>query len=214
MILRLLRSLIRSHAMRTGGCRNLFVRLCHPDGEEWAEYLRRHGGLVRVGPGCSILTTTNITDPALTSIGANVHFSSCALIAHDGAVAMFIRAYGTRVDAVGKIDIRDNVFIGYQAVVLSGVTIGPDSIVAAGAVVTRDVAPGDIVAGVPARRIGSVKDYIEKLEHITDAVPWGHIIRAREAGYDPVVEPKLTELRKKHYFSAENSSSHPDQPSR
>jgi acetyltransferase-like isoleucine patch superfamily enzyme len=52
------------------------------------------------------------------------------------------------------VDIRADVWIGYGAIVLSGVQVGRGAIVAAGAVVTGDVNPYDIVAGVPARSIG------------------------------------------------------------
>lgn len=50
-----------------------------------------------------------------------------------------------------KIIVEDDVWIGYGAIVLSGVTIGRGAIVAAGSVVTRDVPPYAIVAGNPAR---------------------------------------------------------------
>ena len=50
--------------------------------------------------------------------------------------------------------IEDHVWIGTRATVLPGVRIGRGAVVAAGAVVTRDVAPLDIVAGVPAQPVG------------------------------------------------------------
>jgi acetyltransferase-like isoleucine patch superfamily enzyme len=52
------------------------------------------------------------------------------------------------------VHIGDDVWIGYGAVVLSGLSIGRGAVVAAGAVVTSDVDPYDIVAGNPARRVG------------------------------------------------------------
>ena len=52
------------------------------------------------------------------------------------------------------VDIGSDVWIGGGAIVLPGVRIGDGAIVAAGAVVTRDVADMAIVAGIPARRIG------------------------------------------------------------
>lgn len=51
------------------------------------------------------------------------------------------------------IRIEDDVWIGVNATVLSGVTVGRGSIIAAGAVVTKDVAPYSVVAGIPAKVI-------------------------------------------------------------
>ena len=82
---------------------------------------------------------------------------------HDGSIAMLNRAYNLKLDSAGKIDIGDNVFIGYGAIVLPNVTISSNAIVGAGAVVTKDVAEGDLVAGVPARPIGRVEDESEKI---------------------------------------------------
>ena len=51
------------------------------------------------------------------------------------------------------VSIGDRVWIGCRAIILKGVTIGDDAIVGAGAVVTRDVPPGAVVAGNPAKPI-------------------------------------------------------------
>jgi hypothetical protein len=65
----------------------------------------------------------------------------------------------------GEIAIGSDVWIGTRAMILSGVTIGHGAVVAAGAVVTRDVPPYAIVAGVPARvlRYRFDADTIERL---------------------------------------------------
>jgi maltose O-acetyltransferase len=55
---------------------------------------------------------------------------------------------------LAPVVIEDRVWIGTRATILPGVTLGRGSVVAAGAVVTRDVAPLTIVAGVPAKPVG------------------------------------------------------------
>ena len=62
------------------------------------------------------------------------------------------------------VTIKRNAYIGAGAIILPGVTIGEYSIVAAGAVVTKDVPPYTVVAGVPARVIGTVEESILKLK--------------------------------------------------
>lgn len=55
----------------------------------------------------------------------------------------------------GPTVIEDNVWIGSHCVVTDGVKIGKEAVIGAGSVVTKDVQPFDIVAGVPARVIGN-----------------------------------------------------------
>ena len=58
--------------------------------------------------------------------------------------------------------ISEYAFIGIRAVILPGVTVGKGSIVGAGSVVTKDVPPGTVVAGNPAREVSSVADYWDR----------------------------------------------------
>lgn len=71
-------------------------------------------------------------------------------------------------DNKGDIVIGNDVWIGFEAVIMSGVTIGDGAIIASRAVVTKDVPPYTIVGGVPARRIRKrFDDYtVSKLEEI------------------------------------------------
>ena len=54
------------------------------------------------------------------------------------------------------VKIGDNVWIGYRAMVLKGVTIGDNAVIAAGAIVTKDVPSNSVAAGVPARIIKTI----------------------------------------------------------
>lgn len=58
----------------------------------------------------------------------------------------------------GKIVIEDDVWLGANVTVLPGVTVGKCSVIGAGAVVTKSVEPYSIMAGVPARKIGNIKN--------------------------------------------------------
>ncbi len=85
------------------------------------------------------------------TIGRNVSVSSevCILTAdHDPQSETF--AGRTR-----PVRIEDYVFVGTRATILPGVTVGHGAFVAAGAIVTKDVAPFAIVAGCPAKQIGT-----------------------------------------------------------
>lgn len=59
----------------------------------------------------------------------------------------------------GPIVIENGVWIGANSTITDGVRIGHDSVVAAGSVVTKNVAPFDIVGGVPAKVLGNRKEY-------------------------------------------------------
>jgi len=93
-----------------------------------------------IGPGTMIDMGAVLGGRA--TVGKNCHVGAGAVLA--GVI---------EPASATPVIVEDNVLIGANAVVLEGVRIGHDSVVAAGAVVINDVEPGTIVAGVPARKI-------------------------------------------------------------
>lgn len=70
------------------------------------------------------------------------------------------------------IELLDNVFIGANSTIMYNVKIGPNAIVAAGSVVTRDVPEGTIVGGNPAKVIGYVDKLAKKRVENFDMPSW------------------------------------------
>lgn len=201
----LLRRLVRYLAFEQGRALGWYKRLCNPSGDEWAAWLKRRGILYAIGEQCSIQTNVTITDPAYTRLGNNVRLTGCILFGHDGSVNMLNRAYGLKLDRVGKIDIRDHVFVGHGAIILPGVTIGPNAIVAAGSVVNRDVPPNSIVAGAPARVVGDIDQLVARLQDATARLPWIDTLnRYRETG-DPALRAEIERTRIRHFFGDEGA---------
>ena len=107
------------------------------------------GDFAFIGRGCEIDVAESVTIGAHTLLAPNVFITDHT---HNHAKAQRLDQQGSRVTPVV---IGADAWIGAHAVVLAGVTIGDGAIVGAGAVVTKDVPPYAIVAGVPARVIGS-----------------------------------------------------------
>ena len=115
---------------------------------------------------------------------------------------MINRALGLRLDGVGKIDIRDNVYIGYGVIILPGVTISPNAIVSAGSVVRSNVAEGDVVAGVPARCVSRFAMTVEIAKAKNLTYPWRHLIEKGNSEFDPEMEPEEVRQRVLHFYGA------------
>ena len=196
------KKLLKKLAWDHNRCVGLYLRLCKPRNDEYAEFLKHQGFFHSQGGDCLINLDVSVTDPQYVRLGNNVCLASCALVGHDASVAVLNKAYNLKLDSVGKIDIRDNVFVGHNAVVLPDVTIGPNAIVAAGAVVTKDVSEGCIVGGVPAKTIGLVDELVARLKVKTESLPWTELIANRKGSYDPQLEPELLKQRVKHFYGS------------
>lgn len=115
-------------------------------------YARWHGA--RVGQGCRILSPV-FPEPYLVSIGDRVTIApNVTLLTHDGSTWLFRDEKGRRFQ-IARIEIGNDVFIGAGSIILPGVRIGDRVVVGTGSVVTRSIPSGSVVAGNPARFLGT-----------------------------------------------------------
>lgn len=104
------------------------------------------------------------TEPWCITLGDNVHITREVLfVNHDGGTLLY-RHLIPDLEITAPITVGDNVYIGVRAIILPGVNIGNDCIVAAGSVVTKDIPDGSVVGGVPAKFIKSSDDYLSGLK--------------------------------------------------
>lgn len=160
----------------------------------------RVGNNFHVGPGSIISASHNLTIGhdvyvgKYVSLQVNGRVGSGTLIAnnvgvvgrrdHDthevGAPISRAQWIGDReLGSEDLIEIGPDVWIGYGAIVLSGLTIGRSSVIAAGSIVTRDVPENSIVAGIPARIVGqrfSPKDYENHWRRILSLPKWSDFL--------------------------------------
>lgn len=117
---------------------------------------------VRVGEGCRILNKDFGSEPWLVSIGDRVTVAAgTRFITHDGSTWLLHDERGRRY-RYAPVKIGNDVFIGMNCLIMAGVQVGNRVIVGAGSVVNRSIPDNCIVAGVPARYIGSFDDYERK----------------------------------------------------
>lgn len=118
---------------------------------------------VKIGENCSIMTKNFGSEPYLIHIGDNVQITSDVKFLNHGGSWLF-RNKNKKFDFFGRIIIKDNVYIGNNAIILPGVTINSNVFVAAGSVVTKSITANSIVGGNPAKIIGGVDDLNQRME--------------------------------------------------
>lgn len=140
------------------------IRIRVVSDERYIVLLRKKG--MTIGNGCSFNKDVLFgTEPYLISIGNNVRITTgVKFITHDGGlwVPRNLGLVDIRSDKFGRIQIGNNVNIGWNAIILPGVTIGDNVVIGCGAVVTKDIPSNSVVAGVPAKIIESIEEYAEK----------------------------------------------------
>lgn len=135
----------------------------------WAPDHVRIGRCVYIGKGTHIEANATIGDFCLIAnevaiVGRNDH--DYKAIGTPVRFSPWVADYAaTDPRLMEEVNIGDDVWVGYRSTILTGVTIGRGAIVAAGSVVVKNVEPYDIVAGVPARRVGRRFTDAQIVEH-------------------------------------------------
>lgn len=125
-------------------------------------HVRRKG--LDVAPDCRFEGFPSFgSEPYLITIGKHVAIASdVSFITHDGGTHVFREQDRYRkVIKYGRITVKDNCVLGHRVILLPGVTVGPNSVVAAGAVVTRNVPPNVLAAGNPAVPVMPIERYAD-----------------------------------------------------
>lgn len=119
-------------------------------------YLGGFGKRLRIGDRTQVNRGAAIDCRGDVDIGSDVLIGPGAqLIAYQHNFSIKDSPINTQGFVLAPIVIEDDVWIGANAVILAGVSLGKGSVVGAGAVVTASFPPYSIVAGVPARLIGT-----------------------------------------------------------
>lgn len=117
------------------------------------------GAVINIGAeiGENTMIDMNAVLGARATVGKNCHIGAGAVLA--GVL---------EPPSAAPVIIEDHVLVGANAVVLEGVRVGKGAVVAAGSIVTRDVEPETVVAGIPARFVKKVQDLAGDKNKILD----------------------------------------------
>lgn len=134
-----------------------------------AKYARKHNIYAGIGKNVLIMDRKVPIYSNLIRFHNNIQVASgVSFLTHDATHSVLNREFLEKdkkyQEVVGCIEIMDNVFIGTGSIILNNVRIGPNAIVAAGCVVTKDVPPNSVVGGVPMRIICDYDAYLAQRE--------------------------------------------------
>lgn len=150
--------------------KRIYNAWCRRNASSYIDWMREQG--VRIGKGTNIFTNPrnvciDTQKPWLLEIGENVQITrGVTILTHGYDWSVLKGVYGEILGSAGKVKIGNNVFIGMNATILKGVTIGNNSIIGAGSVVTHDIPDNCVAVGNPAKKIMSLEEYHQKRKSV------------------------------------------------
>lgn len=134
------------------------------------------GKFFYLGKNVELYTTSFGTEPYLISIHDNVICAAgVKFINHDVSCFTVARSLGLKeqeFDKVGSIELFDNCFIGAYTILMPNCSVGKNSVIAAGSIVTKHVPDNEVWGGNPAKFIMTVEQYANKLKSTSKEYPW------------------------------------------
>ena len=145
------------------------MQFIYPGGYKRGLFAKKHHIYAHVGENVTIQSRMIPVYSELISFGNNVHIArNVDFVTHDIIHGMLNRLPEEEKrnfkfkEHIGCIEILDNVMVGSNSVIMYGTRIGPNVIIASGSVVTKDCEPNSVYAGCPAKKIGTLDDFIAK----------------------------------------------------
>jgi maltose O-acetyltransferase len=154
----------------------------------WWKNLRKTGMHLGKGVNLPFSTWIDSSHCFLISIGDNCGFGEhCIILAHDAMPNEFLDA-----SRLGRVVIHESCHFGAGTVILPGVEIGPRSIVGANSVVSRNIPPGTVAAGNPAKVICTLDEYLEKHRNAMKTAP---LFQFKEYDLEYLTPTKMAEMK-------------------
>jgi len=147
--------------------KNLFRKAwfyCLPTSSRRVKYIYKHQPFDSCGENLFFQPRKLPADPKFIRFHNNVVVAADVTFVNHDVIYILMRNMNMTgcEQHIECTEVMDNVFIGLGAIIMPGVKIGPNAVIAAGSIVTKDVPENSIVGGNPAKVIGKFDDLMQK----------------------------------------------------
>ena len=173
------------------------LKLRRASAHERAELMRNQ--FYFLGKNVELYTLSFGTEPYLISIHDNVIVAAGVnFVNHDVSVFNVARLLGLRrgdIDKVGSIELFENCFIGTSTILMPNCSVGKNSVIAAGSIVTKHVPDNEVWGGIPAKFIMTTEEYAHMLKEKSHEFPWMPLEKKNKMS-----ESELIRARQQYFF--------------